>query len=245
MNREQFFEIKNLSCRYRHVKAVSELHLSVGKGEIVTLIGNNGSGKSTILNALCSVLPVYAFLNGEIIFQGERIDKLPAHEIVSRRISMVPEGRRIFFHLSVEENLLMGAYHQKLSRRKLNNSLEHVYELFPILLERRHNPGAALSGGQQQMLAIGRALMAEPSFLLLDEPSLGLAPLMVSEIFRIIKQINQSGTTILLVEQNAVLALKTASRAYVLEKGKIALEGSREQLLQNQKVKDIYLGETF
>jgi branched-chain amino acid transport system ATP-binding protein len=245
MSAEPFFEVRGLTCRYRDIPAVSDLSLSVGKGEIVTLIGNNGSGKSTILNAVCGVLPDYASVTGDIVFRGVSIKALPSHEIVRCGISLVPEGRRIFPHLSVEENLLMGAYQVKAPKGELKNSIDRVYGLFPVLRERRHNPGGGLSGGQQQMLALGRALMADPGFLLLDEPSLGLAPLLVNGIFEIIRRIHEEGTAILLVEQNAHLALKTASRAYVLEKGRAALEGACAELLLDKKVRDIYLGESL
>ena len=245
MRGEALLEIKDLTCRYRHVQAVSQLGLTMGEGEIVTLIGNNGSGKSTTLNSICGVLPVYAAVEGSIHFRGEAIQTLPSHEIVRRGISMVPEGRRIFPLLSVEENLLMGTHNRRLGKDKVKKGLAEVYGLFPVLKERRGNPGGGLSGGQQQMLALGRALMAEPALLLLDEPSLGLSPLLVGEIFEIIREINRRGTSVLLVEQNAHLALKTASRAYVLEKGRVALEGSRESLLQERRIRDIYLGESF
>jgi branched-chain amino acid transport system ATP-binding protein len=244
-DRAPFFEIRGLTCLYRGIPAVSDLKLCVREGEIVTLIGNNGCGKSTILGAICAVLPDYASVTGNIIFHGEEIRGLPSHEIVRRGISLVPEGRRIFPRLRVEENLLMGSYRRNPRRTELRNSLDEVYALFPVLRERRHSPGADLSGGQQQMLAIGRALMANPRFLLLDEPSLGLAPLLVREIFQIIRHIHQKGTSILLVEQNAHLALKTATRACVLEKGRAVLEGSREELLQDRKVRSIYLGEAL
>jgi branched-chain amino acid transport system ATP-binding protein len=236
-------ELRGLTCRYRGVKAAAEVDLAVGEGEIVTLIGNNGSGKSTILFAVCGVLPAYASAEGSILFRGEEIRGLGSHDIVRRGISMVPEGRRIFPLLSVEENLLMGAHHRRLGGGDVERLLAAAYELFPLLGERRGNPGGGLSGGQQQMLAIGRALMAEPALLLLDEPSLGLAPLLVAEIFEIIREINRRGTAVLLVEQNARLALGAASRAYVLEKGRVALEGSRENMLGDKRVRDIYLGE--
>lgn len=238
-------EVKNLSCTYRHVRAVAGISLTIREGEIVALLGNNGSGKSTTLNTICKVLPPYASMEGSVTFRNESIERLPSHEVVRRGISMVPEGRRIFPLLSVEENLLMGTHHRGIGKTDVRTKMREVYNLFPVLEERRQNPGGGLSGGQQQMLAIGRALMAEPALLLLDEPSLGLAPLLVGEIFAIIREINRGGTTVLLVEQNAHLALQTASRAYVLEKGRIALEGSRESMLQEQRVRDIYLGESI
>lgn len=238
-------DIRDLTCRFRKVPAVSGVCLTVGEGEIVTLLGNNGSGKSTILNAVCGVLPEYASTEGSIRFRSGALERLPSHEIVLKGISMVPEGRRIFPLLSVEENLLMGAHHLKPGRTEREKGLSEVYGLFPVLKERRRNPGGGLSGGQQQMLAIGRALMAKPSLLLLDEPSLGLAPLLVAEIFEIIGEINRRGTAVLLVEQNARLALKTASRAYVLEKGRVAMAGPREDLIQDRRIRDIYLGEAI
>ena len=242
MSGAPILEVRDLSCRYRQVRAVTEVSLTVGEGEIVTLIGNNGSGKSTILGAVSGVLPAYAGTEGEVLFRGQSLRGRPSHDIVRRGVSLVPEGRRIFPQLTVEENLLLGAHHRRLRRRDAERALGRVYALFPVLEERRRAPGGGLSGGQQQMLAIGRALMAEPALLLLDEPSLGLAPLLVAEIFDIIGEINRRGTAVLLVEQNALLALKTASRAYVPEKGRVALEGAREDLLNDRKVRDIYLG---
>ena len=225
---------------YGHIQALSGIGFDVEDREIVTLIGNNGSGKSTTLNAICGVLHR---ISGEIVYRGKRIDRRSSDQIVRMVICQVPEGRRVFPLLTVEENLLMGAFLRKDSKEVVND-LKMIYSLFPVLNERRRLPGGNLSGGEQQMLAIGRGLMARPHLLLLDEPSLGLAPMMVKEIFNVIRRINTSGTTILLVEQNAKLALKTATKGYVMEKGKIVLHGPGETLLQDKGVQNIYLGET-
>jgi branched-chain amino acid transport system ATP-binding protein len=237
---EKVLTIRNLMYAYGHIQALSGIGFDVGETEIVTLIGNNGSGKSTTLNAICGVLPR---ISGEIVYRGRRIDRLSSDQIVRMGICQVPEGRRVFPLLTVEENLLMGAYLRKDSEEVVKD-LEIMYSLFPVLYERRRLPGGNLSGGEQQMLAIGRGLMAHPHLLLLDEPSLGLAPMIVKEIFNVIRTINSSGTTILLVEQNAKLALQTATKGYVMEKGKIVLQGPGEKLLQDKEVKRIYLGET-
>jgi len=237
---EKVLTIRNLMYAYGHIQALSGIGFDVGETEIVTLIGNNGSGKSTTLNAICGVLPR---ISGEIVYRGRRIDRLSSDQIVRMGICQVPEGRRVFPLLTVEENLLMGAYLRKDSEEVVKD-LKIMYSLFPVLYERRRLPGGNLSGGEQQMLAIGRGLMAHPHLLLLDEPSLGLAPMIVKEIFNVIRTINSSGTTILLVEQNAKLALQTATKGYVMEKGKIVLQGPGEKLLQDKEVKRIYLGET-
>jgi branched-chain amino acid transport system ATP-binding protein len=237
---EKVLTIRNLMYAYGHIQALSGINFDVGETEIVTLIGNNGSGKSTTLNAICGILPR---ISGEIVYRGRRIDRLSSDRIVRMGICQVPEGRRVFFLLTVEENLLMGAYLRKDSGEVVKD-LKTMYSLFPALYERRRLPGGNLSGGEQQMLAIGRGLMAHPHLLLLDEPSLGLAPMMVKEIFDVIRRINSSGTTILLVEQNAKLALQTATKGYVMEKGKIVLQGTGEKLLQDKEVRRIYLGET-
>jgi len=205
----------------------------------VTLIGNNGAGKSTTLNAICGIAPK---VSGEVVFRGRRIEKLSSDRIISLGICQVPEGRRIFPFLTVEENLLMGAYLRKYGN-KVEKDKEMIYGLFPVLKKMKKKFGGELSGGEQQMLAIGRGLMADPDLLLLDEPSLGLAPFLVKEIFEIIKEINSSGTTILLVEQNARLALQIATKGYVMEKGRIVLQGSGKELLTNKEVRKIYLGE--
>jgi branched-chain amino acid transport system ATP-binding protein len=239
---ETLLSIQNLECSYGHIKALAGVDLEVNSGEIVTLIGNNGAGKSTTLNAVCGTLPLNATFSGTILFQGKRIDGLPSDRIVGNGVCQVPEGRRIFSELTVEENLLMGALLRK-KRDRVDEELKMVYDIFPILSERRKQLGGQLSGGQQQMLAIGRGLMSSPTLLLLDEPSLGLAPLLVLEILRVIREINARGTTVLLVEQNAKLGLETAHKGYVIEKGKIVLHGTSERLLSDEEVRKIYLGE--
>jgi len=237
---EKVLTIRNLMFSYGHIQALSGISFDVEEREIVTLIGNNGSGKSTTLNAICGVLPR---ISGEIVYRAKRIDRCSSDQIVRMGICQVPEGRRVFPLLTVEENLLMGAFLRK-DRNEVFNDLNLMYSLFPVLNERRRLPGGNLSGGEQQMLAIGRGLMAHPHLLLLDEPSLGLAPMIVKEIFNVIRRINTSGTTILLVEQNAKLALKTATKGYVMEKGKIVLQGLGQALLQDAGVRKIYFGET-
>lgn len=213
--------------------------MEVEEGEIVTLIGANGAGKTTTLMSISGVVPPR---NGDIIFQNEPIHQLPPNRIVAKGICQVPEGRRIFPLLTVLENLDMGAF-LRTDARRVKEDLDYVFELFPILAQRRHQAGGTLSGGEQQMLAISRALMARPRLLLLDEPSLGLAPLVVKRIFEIIHIINvESNTTILLVEQNANLALKVAHRGYVMENGRITLSGSAESLMANEEVRKAYLG---
>jgi branched-chain amino acid transport system ATP-binding protein len=236
---EKVLTIRNLAYAYGHIQALSGIGFDVEEREIVTLIGNNGSGKSTTLNAICGIFPR---VSGEIVYRGKRIDRLPSDRIIRMGICQVPEGRRVFPLLSVEENLLMGSFLRK-DGEGVANDLRMIYSLFPVLNERRRLPGGNLSGGQQQMLAIGRGLMAHPQLLLLDEPSLGLAPIIVREIFNVIRRINASGTTILLVEQNAKLALETAHTGYVMEKGKVVLHGTGEELLQDKDVRRIYLGE--
>ncbi len=232
-------ELVNVETFYGNIKALKGISLSVSEGEIITLIGANGAGKSTTLMTICGIVPPRA---GEILFRGRPIQHREPHEIVGLGISQAPEGRRIFPLLTVTENLAMGAFLRK-DTAGIARDQEHIFSLFPILKERRHQPGGTLSGGEQQMLAISRALMARPSLLLLDEPSLGLAPLIAQLIFRIIRQINEeSRTTILLVEQNANMALKIAHRGYVMETGRITLEGSAQGLLNNEEVKRAYLG---
>ncbi len=234
---------------YGPIEAVKGIDLEVHRGEIVSLIGSNGAGKSTTLMTVSGVLKPRT---GGVSFEGKKLNGLPPHRIVGMGISQVPEGRRIFPRLTVRENLEMGAYTAAnrqssplgMSENKEKKAgFERVFDLFPILRERQKQPGGTLSGGEQQMLAIGRALMANPSMLLLDEPSLGLAPIMVSKIFKTIKEINEEGVTILLVEQNAHAALSLSSRGYVLESGRITLQGTGEELLGNERVKKAYLGE--
>ncbi|WP_158885829.1 ABC transporter ATP-binding protein [Amycolatopsis anabasis] len=231
-------ELSGVSVHYGRIKAVSELSISVEEGEIVTLIGANGAGKSTTMRAISGIRPVSA---GRIRFAGEDITRLRADLRVVRGISQAPEGRGIFPGMTVLENLDMGAYARK-DRKNLTADLDRVFELFPRLNERKTQAGGTLSGGEQQMLAIGRALMAKPKLLLLDEPSMGLAPQFIQQIFRIITEINEQGTTVLLVEQNAQQALSRAHRAYVLETGQITKSGRGKELLADASIKEAYLG---
>jgi branched-chain amino acid transport system ATP-binding protein len=232
-------ELRNVETFYGNIMALKGISLSVSEGEIITLIGANGAGKSTTLMTVCGVVPAR---RGEILFMGRPIRRMEPHEIVALGISQVPEGRRIFPLLTVTENLDMGAFLRK-DKAQIARDRDHVVSLFPILKERCHQQGGTLSGGEQQMLAISRALMARPRLLLLDEPSLGLAPLVVQLIFRMIEKINEENrTTILLVEQNANMALKIAHRGYVMENGRITLEGVAASLLNNEDVKRAYLG---
>ncbi len=231
-------EVENLHVYYGEIHALKGVTLSVGKGEIVALLGPNGAGKTTTLRALSGLLPARS---GEIRLEGERLRGVPPHEIVLRGIAHAPEGRRIFNRLTVLENLEMGAYAR--ADGGIGQDLDRVFALFPRLKERRSQVGGTLSGGEQQMLAIGRALMAAPRILLLDEPSMGLAPVLVEQIFETIRSINSQGTTILLVEQNAAMALAIAHRGYVLETGSIALAGSAAELRDNPDVRRAYLGE--
>ena len=223
---------------YGPIEALKGVSLSVKEGEVVSLLGANGAGKSTTLMAISGVNKI----GGSITYGGKRIDGLPPHEIVKLGLCQVPEGRRIFSRLTVKENLDMGAFTIK-DKALAEKNLSEVYDLFPVLKERQSQQGGTLSGGEQQMLAIGRALMSNPKLLLLDEPSLGLAPIVVIKIFKIIKDINRRGVTVLLVEQNARAALNLADRAYVLETGRITLEGPAKELLTNEKVRKAYLGE--
>jgi len=230
-------EIKDLYVSYGGIQALRGVSLHVDEGEIVTMIGANGAGKSSLLNAISGVVK---YRSGEILYQGNRLpDK--AYQVVARGIVQVPEGRQVFANLTVEENLSLGAYLRK-DPAGVKDSLDNVFQRFPRLKERRGQYAGSLSGGEQQMLVIGRSLMANPKVMLLDEPSLGLAPLLVNEIFSIIRDINQSGTTLLLVEQNAHKALAIGTRAYVLETGTIIREGSGEDLLKDPAVQEAYLG---
>lgn len=250
-------QIKNLQVHYGAIHALKGVSLEIEAGEIVTLIGSNGAGKSTLLKALSGIIPVSS---GEILYQtfdssnrsessdGSdkkilQIHKLPSHKIVAAGIAQVPEGRQIFANLSVKENLELGAYARKHSVN-FKEEFSKIFELFPRLKERMGQNAGTLSGGEQQMLAIGRALMAKPQLLLLDEPSLGIAPALIQQIFAALKEINRSGTTILLIEQDAYLALETANRGYVLETGEITLSGNGNDLLNNPQIQKAYLGQS-
>jgi branched-chain amino acid transport system ATP-binding protein len=232
-------EVNNIHSYYGAIHALKGVSIHVEEGEIVTLIGANGAGKSTILNTICGILHPR---EGTITLEGEEIHELPAHEIVQRRLSQAPEGRRVFGRLSVVENLEMGAYARP-DRDKIPEDMERVFVLFPRLKERAKQLAGTLSGGEQQMLAMGRALMANPRVILLDEPSMGLAPILVETIFDTVTEINSLGTTVLLVEQNALMALSVASRGYVLQTGEIVLHDTAEALQQNEMVRKAYLGE--
>lgn len=231
-------ELKNLEVFYGDAQALWGVSFSVEKGEIVTLLGSNGSGKTTTLKTISGIIRPR---KGSILFSGERIDETPPYEIVMRGISHVPEGRGLFPNMQVIENLMMGAYIPR-AWRKRGESIRRVFSLFPILEERKYQVAGTLSGGEQQMLSIGRGLMTQPKLLMLDEPSLGLAPIIVDQIFETITNVKAQGITILLNEQNANLALQRADRGYVLETGKIALNGKASELLQNSYVKKAYLG---
>lgn len=231
-------EIRDLHVSYDGIKAVKGIDLQLEEGEIVSLVGSNGAGKSTTLKAICGVVP---FQSGKILLEGKDIRTIPPHRLVSRGIALVPEGRGLFGRSTVEENLLMGAYSRK--DREIDADLEKVYSLFPRLMERRKQAAGTLSGGEQQMVSLGRALMARPRLLFLDEPSMGLAPIMVQKIFGIIKTIASSGMTILLVEQNAKIALAMSGRGYVMESGKIVLSDTSNSLLENPAVRSAYLGQ--
>lgn len=232
-------EIENIEVFYGAINAIKGISFNVEQGEIIALIGANGAGKTTTLHTITGLISAKS---GTIRLNGKDITKTPAHKIVSMGMAHVPEGRRVFAQLSVYENLMLGAYTRK-NKAEIAETLEHVYERFPRLKERRTQSAGTLSGGEQQMLAMGRALMSKPSIILMDEPSMGLSPLYVSEIFDIIQEINKSGTTVLLVEQNAKKALSIANRAYVLETGKISLSGDAHELMNNEQVKKAYLGE--
>ena len=238
MSGETWFSIRNLRVFYGRVEALKGISLEVDQGAIVTLIGANGAGKSTSLRAISGLVHP---ASGEIVFQGKRIDSLSPQDVVRGGIAHVPEGRRVFPFMTVRENLNMGAFRRK-DKEEIKKNLGGVFEHFHILRERRNQRAGSLSGGEQQMLAIGRALMSQPTLLLLDEPSLGLAPLMVNEVGRIIREINQRKVGIILVEQNAHMALRLARKGYVLETGSIALQGPASDLIDNEHVKQAYLG---
>ncbi|NLG85072.1 MAG: ABC transporter ATP-binding protein [Firmicutes bacterium] len=231
-------EVNDVHVYYGAIHALKGISFAVAEGEIVTLIGANGAGKSTTLKTISGLLRPRS---GSIRFAGEDLTRIPAHRIVARGISQVPEGRRVFANLTVMENLELGAYCRS-DATGIRKDLERVFSLFPRLAERRRQLAGSLSGGEQQMLAMARGLMSRPRLMLMDEPSMGLAPLLVQEIFRIIREINAAGTTVLLVEQNAHMALSIAHRAYVLETGRIVLSGPAEELAQDPKVKEAYLG---
>ncbi len=232
-------KIRNINSYYGNIHALKGISLDISEGEIITLIGANGAGKSTTLMSISGIVPPDS---GDILYMGNPIHSMSPDKIVSLGISQVPEGRRIFPDLTVMENLHMGAF-PRTNKSQVSNDINYVFDLFPILTKRRNQPGGTLSGGEQQMLAISRALMARPRLLLLDEPSLGLAPIIVRQIFDIIKKINsEHNTTIFLVEQNANLALHVAHRGYVMETGKIVMEDSADNLLSNDDVKKAYLG---
>lgn len=232
-------EVTDLKVYYGVIQAIKGISFEVNQGEVVALIGANGAGKTTTLHTLSGLLPAK---EGKIVFDGKDITKTPPHKIVSMGMAQVPEGRRVFQQLSVLENLKLGAYTRS-NKAEVSETLERVYERFPRLKERKNQVAGTLSGGEQQMLAMGRALMSKPRLILMDEPSMGLSPLLVSEIFDIIEEIRNSGTTVLLVEQNAKKALSIADRAYVLETGNITLSGPAEQLINDESVKKAYLGE--
>ncbi|HVF52114.1 MAG TPA: ABC transporter ATP-binding protein [Actinomycetota bacterium] len=237
---EPLLELKNMHVRYGVIEAVKGIDLYVNEGEIVTLIGGNGAGKTTTLRAISMV---HGPFKGEIRFQGEDMTRLKSHDVVERGIVQVPEGRHIFPNMSVAENLEMGAFTSKASKKETQDIADHAYELFPVLAERRKQAGGTLSGGEQQMLAIGRALMSRPKLLMLDEPSMGLAPQIVEKVFEVIQEINSQGTPVLLIEQNAQMALQAANRGYVIETGEIVLEDDAKKLLGNDQVRKAYLGE--
>ena len=232
-------EIRDLEVYYGMIQAIKGVSFEVNQGEVIALIGANGAGKTTILHTITGLLSPK---KGSVIFEGKDITKIPAHKIVSLGMAHVPEGRRVFADLSVYENLKMGAFTRK-NKNEFEEILRKVYDRFPRLEERKNEMAGTLSGGEQQMLAMGRALMSKPSIILMDEPSMGLSPILVNEIFDIIQEVSKCGTTVLLVEQNAKKALSIADRAYVLETGKIVLDGKAEDLLNDDSIKKAYLGE--
>ena len=234
---ETILKVDDINVYYGSIHAVKGISFEVNQGEIVTLIGANGAGKSTTLNTIAGLLHNRS---GSVTFMGEPLSKVPSHKIVSRGLALVPEGRRVFLQMTVQENLEMGAYTQ--SGATLNTDLDRIFQTFPRLMERRRQIAGTLSGGEQQMLAMGRALMSHPKLLMLDEPSMGLAPILVEQIFEIIRNLHAAGTTILLVEQNAQAALSVADRGYVLETGKIVTSGTGTELLASPEIKKAYLG---
>jgi branched-chain amino acid transport system ATP-binding protein len=238
-NKSPMLEVKDLHVHYGVIEAIKGISFKVNKGEVIALIGANGAGKTTTLHTVTGLIKP---TSGTIFFEGKDITKVPAHKIVSLGMAHVPEGRRVFAQLSVYDNLIMGAYTRK-DKEEIQNTLQVVYDRFPRLEERKNQMAGTLSGGEQQMLAMGRALMSHPSIILMDEPSMGLSPIFVNEIFDIIEQVSKAGTTVLLVEQNAKKALSIADRAYVLETGNISLSGDADKLMNDEAVKKAYLGE--
>jgi branched-chain amino acid transport system ATP-binding protein len=232
-------EADDIHVAYGDLTALWGVSLKVLQGEIVVLIGPNGAGKTTLMRAVAGLQPPY---RGRILLDGEPVQQMRSHQLVQRGVVLIPEGRRLFAGMTVLENLMMGAYSPK-ARSRFDETLDRVYTVFPVLAERRDQAAGTLSGGQQQMLAIGRALMAKPRLLLLDEPSLGLAPLVVGDIFDVVRQINEEGVTVLLAEQNARMALELADRAYILEEGKVSGEGTAQEMLQADHVRRAYLGQ--
>lgn len=232
-------EIKDIEVFYGMIQAIKGVNFEVNQGEVIALIGANGAGKTTILHTITGLLSPK---KGSVMFEGKDITKVPAHKIVSMGMAHVPEGRRVFSELTVYQNLKLGAYTRK-DKDKIEETLQMIYKRFPRLEERKNQIAGTLSGGEQQMLAMGRALMSQPKIILMDEPSMGLSPIFVNEIFDIIKEVSGSGTTVLLVEQNAKKALSIADRAYVLETGRIVLEGNAKDLLNDDSIKKAYLGE--
>lgn len=235
----EMLSVKNINVYYGSIHAIKDVSFHVNEGEIVTLIGANGAGKTTTMHAISGLLKLQS---GEIDYCGQTISKMEAHKIIRLGLAQVPEGRRVFSGLTVQQNLQMGAYTRRDGKEAIQNDFDMVFDLLPRLKERRNQPAGTLSGGEQQMLAVGRALMSKPKLLMLDEPSLGLAPIVVREIFDIIRTVNQQGITVLLNEQNANMALKVADYAYVLETGTLTLSGTGAELLTNEQVKAAYLG---
>ena len=233
--------IDGLSASYGSIQVLKRISIQVPKGQVVSIIGANGAGKTTLLKSISGLMKIQ---EGRVVYKEKDITGLPANRIVGLGISQVPEGRQIFSHLSVQDNIHLGAYlyFKRRNRLEIQKRVESLYEIFPVLKDRPKQIAGTLSGGEQQMLAIARALMGKPELLLMDEPSMGIAPLIVREIFNVIKELNESGTTILLVEQNAKAALNVAHHSYVIERGEIALEGLAKELLDNPKVKEVYLG---
>lgn len=232
-------EVNNLQVNYGVIRAIKGISFEVNEGEIVSLIGANGAGKTTTMQSIMGLIPIK---DGTVTYDGKVINKIPGHKLISMGMSQVPEGRRVFQELTVYENLIMGAYTQK-DQKKIKEDIEDMYTRFPRLGERKNQIAGTLSGGEQQMLAMARAMMSHPKLMMLDEPSMGLSPLLVDEVFGIIKELHKMGTTVLLVEQNAKKALSISDRAYVLETGSITLTGRGVELLNNEEVKKAYLGE--